>query len=83
MVASQSTIVLLLLFSSVGFAAELSLTLLNDAVDKVQITIIYKPPPSLADRHFFYRARFAWMDRRLDIIIGKVNIKLHYGPRRQ
>ena len=36
MIASLSIAVLLLLYSSFGFAAELSLTLLNDAVDKVQ-----------------------------------------------
>jgi len=35
MIASVSVTVFVLLLSSVGFAAELSLTLLNDAVDKV------------------------------------------------
>ena len=38
MISSLTAVVLLLLSSSVGFAAELSLTLLNDAVDKVQAT---------------------------------------------
>ena len=36
MIVSLTAGVLLLLSSSVGFAAELSLTLLNDAVDKVK-----------------------------------------------
>ena len=61
---------LLLLCSSVGFAAELSLTLLNDAVDKVGTPSSIR----LVVRTFFCRALFAWMGHHLDTTIGKVTI---------
>jgi len=79
--------IVLLLYSSIGFTAELSLTLLNGAVDKVKNRELHGHRPAkkiiikLILASLFYRVLFAWMDHHLDTTIGKVALSystIHY-----